>query len=75
MKTRKLRLIAYCAVAFISQSFCKFQSDQQVKNHVGSGMRLRKGIDLPSKKTVSVLNMSSDDLVEHVQMAVEKKQS
>lgn len=74
MKTRKLGLIAYYAVAFISHSFCKFQSDQQVKNHLGGGMRLRKGIDIPSKKTVSILHMSSDELVEHVQMAVEKKQ-
>lgn len=74
MKTRKLSLIAYCAVAFISNSFCKFQSEQQVKNHLGGGMRLRKGIDIPSKKTVSILHMSSDELVEHVQMAVEKKQ-
>jgi hypothetical protein len=74
MKTRKLALIAYCAAALISSTLCKLQSDQHIKHHVGGGMRLRKGTDTPSKKTVSISHMSSDELVEHIQMAVEKKQ-
>jgi outer membrane protein assembly factor BamD (BamD/ComL family) len=74
MKTRKLALIAYCAAALISNTFCKLQSDQHIKHHVGGGMRLRKGTDTPSKKMVSISHMSSDELVEHIQMAVEKKQ-
>lgn len=75
MKARKMAWIVLSyAVTMMTDIVCKFQSDRSITHQASGGMRLRKGTDTPSKKTVSISRMTSDELVESIQMAVEKKQ-